>query len=504
MFIKKHHSGLGDANKFTKENDMQIVNIGGRIKSAGVGCDYLYQGKISELEERLRKFRVKPPREILEAFFPSDNIRMKKILKGIGFYRPMLKTDQGMGGNFLPFWINRELSKTDLRTRTISGCENVAIPEAWYNHQRSNIVEVQREFYLGNYKKVYQILERLGTRKAVRGRTSFFLIRPAETAKPVVFGDDICQKVEVGVNKLLIDICQEAKCLEFQTTGGVKDPNILYCQPDVYISVNGEIVVEKINMPDLGMFINNFSNKHSTTLPKIQRIVSGLGERVIDSFGNNISSRSITLITRDEVLQQQEDLLEIAEIKELSQGLIKAGFQVKIFGLSDVGKVVQGATVILMNIKYDNQLVVRKLIERHSSGEIICYPNPFVQMICQKKTGLKKTVIPSEFHSKFLALIGSLPKSLQGQVDVKSRIEKTLCQYGISSDILYIDTGVEIIPVFRHILHSWRQVALRVKKYKQLPGLRIIEIPVDFKRQPSLLNSSTGSRLHVYRFMFVN
>ena len=108
-----------------------MVPVGGRIKSAGVGLD-IFVSNGENFQTQMKKARENPPIEILNAFFPSDNSRMKQMMKGIGFYRPMLKTDQGMGGNFLPFYINEALDTTDLSQRQIVREEGLIIPELAY------------------------------------------------------------------------------------------------------------------------------------------------------------------------------------------------------------------------------------------------------------------------------------------------------------------------------------------------------------------------------------
>lgn len=478
---------------------MRMVQVGGRIKSAAIGLnDFCESG---DLDNHFSNIRRKPPLELLKAFFPSSSVRIKNLLNGVGFYRPLLKTDQGMGGNFLPFWIDGNLHKTDLSSRMIIEEENLAIPEEWYDHQQEVVEQVQREFFVGNYQIVYQILDNLASRKAGKGRTPFFLLRPARMDKSIIFGSDICYKVNGLVNKFLQFICEEAKQLEIQQTGKCREANIIYCQPDVYISSEGKIVIEKINIPDVSMFLESFKHPYSEILPDIQKIISKLGDAVLSSFQKSISlNRSVYIVTRDEVINKQEDLLEIGEIKKMKEGLNRLGYKVDIISVNNIDNVLVDSAVILMNLNY-RESGCGKLIDRHSVGEISCFPNPFVQMVAQKSIGLKKIFIPESVQNNFLSLISSQPKSEKGLIDVKRRIEKHLIQYGIFGDILHIDTGVEIIPVFRHLIHSWRQVVLRIKK-NGCSGISIIEIPVELYR--SLLQSSTGVRMHVFRFMFVN
>jgi len=479
---------------------MKVVKVGGRIKAAAIGLDGFYEAYPDNLiESEFRKKRQKPLSDMLKAFFPSDRIRMKKLLRGIGFYRPFLKTDQGMGGNFLPFLIDDNIKESNLDKRLIEMEEYLAFPEPWSKQATKVACKVQEEFYNGNFRNVFRILNGMETRVVDKGRTPFFFVRPAKTDTPIIFGEDVLLKVESAVINLLESIVSEAKDLELSQTGNFHDSNIIYCQPDIYISMTGKIMVEKINLPDVGMFMSELHNPYSTILPQVKRIISRLSNSVMDAFESKITNREkIFILTRSEVVNNQEDLLELGEIKEFKKQLMNRGYQVTVLGVDNISHIPDGSIVVLMNIDYTNPST-RDLISRHSRNEIECYPNPFVQMVAKHTTGLKKIVIPEKFQDDFLRLIGSQTKHLKGQKDVRDRINKILCQYEIKSDILHIDTGNEIIPVFRSLLHSWRQVSLRVKKYGH-SNISIIELPMF----ASLLSSSTGDRLSVFRFMFVN
>ena len=108
---------------------MKLVRVGGRVKSAAVGLDRLFANSDSPgFEKYLSNLRENPPRELLEAFFPSNQGRLKQLMRGVGFYRPVLKTDQGMAGNFIPFYIDSKRKETDLSIRTIVKYELIALP----------------------------------------------------------------------------------------------------------------------------------------------------------------------------------------------------------------------------------------------------------------------------------------------------------------------------------------------------------------------------------------
>ena len=484
---------------------MNIVAIGGRIKSASVGLNNLYVSEdVYELDEHLRKLRDKPPRELLEAFFPSDFGRLKQMMRGIGFYRPILKTDQGMAGNFLPFKIDLTTATTDLSVKTIQRREGVAIPEAYCDHDQKIVSAIQRSFHTFEFETVDLMLQSInGSREALKGRGPFFFIQPAITNQEIVVGCDIADKVNKAVNSYLEAIREKAIEMEKHYCGVFQDANLLYCQPDVFILSDGTVIVEKINCPDVGLFLNVLNDSYSSILPPIKNIVQKLHKAVCSAIiGNVDTTKRIAILTRDEVLKSKEDILEIKEIESIRQGLQFQGIEVDVYSLSMIDEIPMGREVILLNLDYRAEHI-NHLFDRHQRQEIKCYPNPFFQLASQKANGLSQIIIPSEFHNRFIQLIDSRPKDEAALRQVWKRLDQLLCMYGIKSDILHVDIGYEIVPIFRRVVHSWQQLARRIKRYnengKKEMTIKIMEIPASPANL--LITSSTGPRLHAFRFM---
>lgn len=481
---------------------MKMVPIGGRIKSASVGLDHLYTtDDIVELDSQIRRLRKKPSRKLLEAFFPSDSTRLKQLMRGVGLYHPVLKTEQGMGGNFLPFFIDPNSFTTDLSAKKIYKEEGIAIPEPYYYHDPELVYSVQKAFSVFNLEKTDEILQRVGSiRDAAKGRTPFFLIRPAITDQKIIFGHNIIDRVTEAVNKLLQDISQRASEQERRYSGDSQDSNLLYCQPDVFILMDGTVAVEKINCPDVGLFLIGLQDPFSTILPVIQRVVSGLRKAVCQTLASNIGSQEIGLVTRDEVFIHQEDLLEIGEIESLKQGLAELGVQLRVYPVSKISEIPTGQAVLLLNIDYeDNKTNI--LFDRHCRGEIIFYPNPFFQMACQKATGLQEILVPQKHQDSFLRLVGSTPKEKEGLILTWQRLDKLLCKYNVTSDIIHADISKEVVPIFRRSMHSWRVLNKRASRYNEKGEIKLRSIPA--KPDNLIITSDTGPRLHTFRFMFI-
>src|SRR3989344_1550689 len=405
---------------------MRLVPVGGRIKSASVGLNVFAPGD-DNFQAQMKKTRDNPPMPILSAFFPSDRNRMKQMMQGIGFYRPMLKTDQGMGGNFLPFYVNPTLGMTDLSQRQIVQEEGLIIPELYLEHDPRVLQELRETFQRLDLRNTDRILGPLLTqsREAEKGRTPFFLIRPALTSSPVIFGRDITEKVTDKV--------------------------------DAFITMDGEVTIEKLHFPDVGFFITELSLDNSIAR-EVQGVVNGILSDVFNHVQGLLSSPIVHIITRDEVLARQEDVLEIFEIQSISRRLENLGFGVKVVGASQAGEIPKGATCLILNL-IDHGPV---LLERFRRGEITCYPSPYLQLAARQLTGFRGGGVPSHFMDKFIGLIDCSPKEHEDAETVVSKVDARLSKDGVVSELLHVEVNGEIVPVHRRIHHSWKQLVKRV------------------------------------------
>jgi hypothetical protein len=482
---------------------MQLIPVGGRVKSASVGLDHLYaHSDAVKLHHHLKQLREKPIRPLLEAYFPANYSRLKQMMNGVGFYRSVLKTDQGMAGNFLPFLIDPKLPATDLSVRKLSNEHGIAIPEPHYAHTPQTIEQIQKTFFNLNFGQTDELITTLvnGKREALKGREPFFFIRPAVTDREIIFGQDIITKVTATVNSFLDDIKCLADDMETRFCGKASPAKLLYCQPDVFVLSDGNVSVEKVNCPDVGFFLNEIGKFPSTIFSSIQKIVNELGAAVGNHISQQMKTNQVALITRDEVLFHEEDLLEKNELEFLRKVLLSYGIKTRTYALSQVANISAGKKVLLLNIDYSRQ-GAEELLQRHSKGELDCYPNPFFQKACQKATGLKQVVIPKKNQHAFLQIASSQAKDDTALRNILKRLDLLLSKSGINSDILHADIGFEIVPIFRRSMHSWKQLARRIQRYDQIPAITLRAIPAT--PDNLLITSDTGPRLHTYRFMFI-
>jgi len=481
---------------------MSIVPIGGRIKAASIGLDHLYAANGVSVDQHIAELRRVPLDEFRTAFFPRTGRAFDQAIRGVGFYRPSLKTDQGMGGNFLPFTIDPDLEETDLSCRAIGCEEGFAIEEAWNTDSNGSAHEVRDAFRGFDLERTHAVLQRLETRRAEKGRLPFFFIRPAIPERPIVFGKDILGRVDLAVKHAIKMRIGDAEVQELYRGGSLRPANLIYCQPDVFVLTDGTVAVEKINCPDVGFFLAAIDTEGSRILPQVRSIMEGMRakvvERIIERMGKNI-----TIVTRDEVLGQQEDVLELREIAVLLRALKKHGAKAGVIPVSGVGSVPNGTALLLLNLDYRSEST-EYLLRRHSAGEVECFPNPYLQMECQRATELTETMLDlkDKLHQQFFDLARSQPSGESGTCDVLRLIDRALTRSGNESDIIHAVLETEVVPVFRKSLHSWRQFAARAARPENKGGqIRFRSIPATPGNL--MLTSSTGPRLHAFRFMWV-
>ncbi|OGV27198.1 MAG: hypothetical protein A3F18_07230 [Legionellales bacterium RIFCSPHIGHO2_12_FULL_37_14] len=482
-------------------NEMLIVPIGGRIKAAALSFTPFISKDSIEIDEYLKEIRNNPTPDFLKCFFPSQKKRIKHLLSNIGLFRPFIKTDQGMGGNFIPFYVDQHLEQSTLLPVSICQEEGIAIPELYVSHVTQDKVRlIQKNISNFSFKTIIDELEddTLLVRRATKGRTGFLFIRPAITENKVVFGADILLQLNAKLNELLRKIFEVAEAEHAASAPHLPfKENVLYGQVDAYILQNGEIFIEKIHLPDVGLFLNSVSDPYGEILKNVQMITERLQKTLCFNLASYLD-KEIYLLTRDEVLRNHEDILEIKEIENLCIGLSTFGIKAHVISLSEIECIPNGKQVILLNLDYQASSI-ENLFKRYKNNELSCYPNPFVQKASHKITGLFETTIPCKYRENFLSLARSLPKNSQAERDVRERLLGILSRYGVNSDIAHVDIGSELVPVLTKSLYSWRQLPRRLDRYESTEKeIRIRTIP----DRGLLLKDKYGSRLHVYRFMF--
>lgn len=495
-------------------NSLSIVPIGGRVKAASLGLDTLGTSQDPvEVTRHIQALRKQPTPELQKAYFPLVGDTLKHRLRDIGLYRPVLKTDQGMPGNFFSFHINMQQEEDSFDVAKALREEGIAIPEPHANLPRELVERVQRSFHRMQLGKVFGQLQQIpALREANKGRDAFFFIRAAETEEPLVLGANTIQAAQLEVQKVLQKISQGAQELEenFQKSQGVKNKSyagdkLLYCQPDVFVLKDG-IQVEKINCPDVGFFLTEVeTGDHSGIFQEVRETVHRLMDPVVSLLAKRFPE-GLTLITRDEVLRDQEDVLEQQEIVALRNQLAKYHVPVHVIALSDLEHIPAHLPALLLNIDY-NHPSATALLERHCRDEIDCYPNPFFQMASRQVSGLKTVELEGKYLEKLLFQLKALPESDAAIRDVHKRIQQCLqkCE-GMGENLIHVDLGNEVVPFHPSSLHSSRVVYSRIQRQKErgIPVEKITLRELPARKDNLRIADENGARLHTFRFMCVN
>lgn len=485
-----------------------------------------------------RNLRDNPPRPFRSAFFPASRAEIKAKTRGSpALLRPVLKTDQGTAGNFLGFRINNQ---TDFSPFLITQETGLAVPETYFLRELERheglcktTFEIQELFAQDDEDKAYLALEKLTEecqvenvvfqRTVDKGRIPFFFIRPVQSQEgPVILPNFIAEQIEKEVKNLILELENRAQTVKNLVREGFSleeasnmakssslknedNVNILYFQPDVIIRSDGSFIIDRINIPDVVFFLTQIDSFHNPVFSKIQNVVEDLKivvlERVVKQI-KEIHKDEITIITRDGVIDNEEDTLEHFEIRDLAKSLGEFSINTNIVRLSDVNNVPSGSFLMLLNISaYESGF--ENLLSRSSRDEIICYPDPFIILFKDNFHTYPKVYIQGEQIENLRAILEPLsldenhPELVYRQL---LALQHYLSELGFNQeDFFYLTNSKGIIaPAFRYDLKGF---ALALNEFSTCS---IIEIRgLSYKVNDALVRAKDGSRLSAFRFMFV-
>ncbi len=534
-----------------------MVMVGGRIKTAGVSIAHIYGVAKSLIESpnnsdaafetsrAFAAFKEKPPFPFRVAFFPQDEIAMRTAFRGLGIYRPTIKTDQGPAGNVGYFRID-ESNGSALKGRILRE-DGVALPEEFLKERlncapletqrlmQDLFAEVQEQYQRGYYGEAYQTITKIRqvgdlngietTRRAGVGRQEFFFFRPVQVEEDVIIGGDLVDKISVKISEAVVRVERLAFAakLAFKSGLSIKDairkayeiedfitpinPSLLYFQPDILIRKDGSFDIERINIPDLGMFLTEIKKSiPNQTLQEIQDINSKIKEVVLNKIADQTDG-GIILITRDEVLQNCEDTLERLEIQAITRGLLTRGKSISVSSLGNIADLPNGCSIVLLNVSPEAN-GYELLLSRVANGEIQCYPDPFIKLFEKEATTFERKTIDEPILSKFLRIIE--PQAMDKKEGVYAKylaIQNAMRQGDIDADVVYfaINDSDNYISTFRYDVRSFFEVykAVEKERRKDRKITSLIAIPLPFQPSDAVMEGNDGPRLAVFRFMFV-
>jgi len=253
------------------------------------------------------------------------------------------------------------------------------------------------------------------SRTAGVGRLPFFFIRPAETStgplklplslvegisrEAIAKIEDIEHAARIAANSIregTVDSLEEAISLgrnlfSYPRTlrGEPLTHEIIYCQPDVILRSDGSFEIERVNLPDVGLFLTQIEAQDPVFL-QIQGIAGQLARVVTKKIAAEIRRndvRSACILTRDSVLSNGEDTLEIREIEALKKHLL--GIDIEVRRLSEAEELPENTFVLLLNVNPGEQ-GFNNLLIRFARQELQCYPNPFTLLFKDSVSTLPK------------------------------------------------------------------------------------------------------------------
>ncbi|MFH1832907.1 MAG: hypothetical protein ABH816_01935 [Candidatus Levyibacteriota bacterium] len=528
-----------------------LLRDGGRVKSAGVPVDFVFeQGKIfqssqgsdtaAEITKTFSGLRDNPPSEIRERFFPLDRGEIKaQTRRSPALYRPVLKTDQG-AGKFLPF----EIADTTLNFPFKVGVEEgYVIPEAYFQDQLqekglpeavvSELEEVKKHFGHGDVNEAKLAFERLEieseksgiifNRRASVGRNGLMFIHPAKAERPIRLASESMAGIENKVRKSIEELIEIAEAkkrffaeknhLPFRPMDELSVP--LYFQSDVHLFPDGSFVVAEMQLPDVGLFLTSLPVNGSDVFEQVHKIMNPIKKKVLDGFEQAIQRVAdkkgkipIYLVTRSEVINNREDVLEIKELAEIKEELRQRGYNTRVISAFDVAKADEDSLMFIFNLDPLSEEfgLLTKSYLADTKRKLIMVPDPFLRMAEREVTGYQHI----QMSDRQIGNLSALVKEIESPNDKKEKIytqimavDYFLRQLGINEDVVHFCHSAlpTPIPAYRYDIKSL-QLAANIIREGNLKNVNVRSIPISPERAV-LLDVDGGTLYSTFRFMFL-
>lgn len=511
----------------------------GRVKAAGVQMGYFFEPvvnykanpTVSEANAVRRYFhqlRHNPPDEIRDRFLPRDKATKDMFRNGAIITRPVLKTDQG-AGLFTGFGSHEQ---TDNRLRyKIHREYGYVIPEKFFVRQLADhnyppeimaqLDQLNLTFQNGTvhetqleYEKLQVLCEYYGiqtSQNASVGREAVFFIRPAQTQEPILVPKNINQRVTALIQELTASfpdlIADAKKRFAYEhglsiNTGRFYSP--IYFQADVQLMNDGNVVLDQLQLPDVGLFLSALDSKGNQALKNVQDTVIPLKEAVVRSLVKNLErvcAKKVYLITRKEVLEHHEDTLEHLEIQVLSGELRRHDFEIKVIPLEEAGNLGAQEAGLLLNINTKGEAFLRLLQHRLQDDRTPIFPDPYLLLAVNRMTQYERRNLKENQLECFHAIVGELePDSLpKKQFTQLSALNDFLNVLGFSGDVFHIYISSQAAPIacFRYDIRGFQIAAKAIQNGDKV---EIRSVPISPK-QSVLFDNQDRPVYCVFRYM---
>ena len=498
----------------------------------------------AKVMDTLRHLRQDPPSPIRQAFFPLGRQEVKILARSSpALLRPMLKTDQGPGGNFLGFTIGNLDQPVPFQITRETG---VAILEEFFARQlgKANVPEevvrmaseVQGLFQKGEENESFMTLGRLSQaceqngivfqREAGVGRLPFFFIRPADAGE-VVFPIHLIPEVGRKVNNQVetIEKLAEAtrKCVregmrvveaisrveeqvgKILSSSSSPTPRLIYFQPDVIIRKDGSFEIERINFPDVGLFLSQITAE-GEVFERIRGITTNVAQRVVQEiveevkiFGND----KAVVVTRDEVLRNSEDVLEILEIRAITSLLSRSGINTEVRAISEIEELPRGTFVLLLNVASSGKEFSR-LLERSAREELRCYPDPFLLPFKDFASSLRTVMLSKSEVETIKAIVDPQRNTPEDCLRQILALDSFLTRLRFQEETIFYFYDYESGKGDAHAAAFRYDPMGFILALKSFSGARMIGVRgLRFAPEDAVISGLDGPRLAAFRFMGV-
>jgi len=289
----------------------------------------------------------------------------------------------------------------------------------------------------------------------------------------------------------------------------------IYFQADAHLLPNGDFTIAELQFPDVGLFLNGLPTEGSEILRQIHETVGFMKEKTVDVFEKIIKEtiRSkgqipLYLVTRSEVIEDKEDVLEIRELAEIQTELERRGHETKIISAASASNINCDSLMFLFNLDPASaefsQLARTHLMDARRKLNMI--PDPFLRVAEREFTGYDHVIMSAKQFSNLSAIVGEMESFNDKRDKLYTQmlgLDYFLRQMGINEDVLHFCHPAlpTPIPAYRYDIKSL-QLAVNIIKEGNLRDVNVRSIPVSPDRAV-LLDKDGGTLYATFRFMFV-
>lgn len=520
----------------SKEITIHIGN-GGRVKSAGVPMDHLFDpgetfinntaaSVAVEIAQQYRSLRHGPPEEIRDRIFPRSGGSKELFRSAALLTRPILKTDQG-AGQFLAFEVGNGDRPLRFSIATQSG---YCIEESFFQKQlvqagypREIMLELEATkgfFAVGNLKEAQLAYERLQIaaekngistdREADVGRNALFFIRPSVASEPITVSLHVMENVKNLIAEHAGDFSDLAYSYakHYAQKNGFttekyhyKDP--IYFQADIQIFPDGTCVLDQLQLPDLGLFITTLDPQGNIGVSSVKAVTLPLAEQVIAALDQKIRSEGkddIYIATRKAVLENDEDVLEQREILAITERLRDAGVKFNVISPDQIHALSKDDFVVMLNVDTASPAYDRILAHQLLIGGPQIYPDPFLKRALDCISGYTRVSLSQEQVTNISHLISSVDLRTNPENSFRATLalDSYLRRLGVDEDVFHVHISSQPTPIacYRYDVRGV-QIAMGYVSTKDTVYIRNVPISPDravlFHQERALYN--------VFRFM---